>query len=220
MDRDRPDRDVRIGNVVSTMTREDGFTLSELIIVTILLGFVLAAAYAGAQVMQKGADISDQQSFVANETDEPLLQIERVAQQNLAISQVTPTHYSVTFKTDRDDDGVFDWETYTATTGGRLLWTLKRGNNPSSLTTVFSDQVVSRYNNNYSQGIPLFRFYGPSGLGTDHEYTDAQLTSTSSPMDWDGDIDRIVVTVSSSNGSVQGMDSRTVYFRNRQTPGT
>lgn len=202
------------------MSRDDGYTLSELIIVTILLGFVLAAAYAGSQVAQKGADISDQQSFVANETDEPLLQIERIGQQNVSISQPTPTHYSVTFKGDRNGDGTFDWDTYTATTDGKLLWTEKRGNNPSSLATVFANKVVSRYNRNYATGTPLFRFFGPTGAGADHEYTDSQLTSTTTPMDWDGDIERIVVTVRASDGSVTAQDSRTVYFRNRQVPGT
>ncbi|MDI6712969.1 MAG: prepilin-type N-terminal cleavage/methylation domain-containing protein [Anaerosomatales bacterium] len=185
--------------------RDDGFTLSELVAALGLLGIILAATWAGFQASHTYSRLSDRQAWFAREVSSPLLQIERVMQQQYSIDPAYPgpTPYRVKVSTDADSDGNAEvWEIQ-ATNDRRLVVTSSEFN---TVTNSYDRRPMSyawsTHNYNVQTGTPLFRFYDKAGN---------QITNM-------GDVPskaiRVVVTVVTVYDGRQFSDSRTVLFRN------
>jgi prepilin-type N-terminal cleavage/methylation domain-containing protein len=184
--------------------KDDGFTLSELVAALGLLGVILAATWAGFQASHNYSRLSDRQGWFAREVSSPLLQIERVMQQQYRIDPTYPgvTPYRIKCETDADNDGNREvWEIQ-ATTDRRLVISSAEIRQDGSYERAPSTYAWSTHNHNVQTGTPLFRFYDKAGsLITNLGDVPSKAT-------------RVVVTVVTVYDEKQFSDSKTVLFRN------
>jgi len=106
-------------------TRDDtGFTLTELMVVLLLMGFILAAVFLGIQVIRGSADASQRDAWVASNTVTPLLYIEQRIGQAVTIS-TSPNSNGTTmqFTSDPNLDGSSEQHNI-AVAGGTLTDTV------------------------------------------------------------------------------------------------
>lgn len=185
-------------------SEDDGFTLSELVAALGLLGIILAAAWAGFQASHSYSRLSDRQGWFAREVSSPLLQIERVLQQQYKIDPAYPgvTAYRIKCETDADSDGNREvWEIQ-ATSDCRLVISNSEIRQDGTYQRPPTTYAWSTHNYNVQTGTPLFRFYDKAGN---------QITNM-------GDVPskaiRAVVTIVTVYDGKQFSDSRTVLFRN------
>lgn len=183
---------------------DDGFTLSELVAALGLLGIILAATWAGFQASHNYSRLSDRQGWFAREVSAPLLQIERVLQQQYRIDSTYPgvTAYRIKCETDADNDGNREvWE-ITATADHRLVLSNAEIRQDGSYERAQISYAWSTHNYNVQTSTPLFRFYDKAGN---------LITNM-------GDVPskaiRAVVTVVTVYDGKQFSDSKTILFRN------
>jgi prepilin-type N-terminal cleavage/methylation domain-containing protein len=190
-------------DVVMTMAdrRDEGFTLTELIVVVTLITFVLAAAWATYVLVVRGRDTVDRQVWMSREVGAPLEAAERVFIQQHLIDKtyVQLGPYSCACYTDQDDDGKTEYWIFTATADGRLVMTnSEQVDRPTPRTTVWST-----HNANRAKGVALFQYI--DGFG--NPITDTtRIASDARSM-------RITVVAVRDGKTLR--DSRYVQFRNR-----
>ncbi len=184
---------------MSPHRRDDGFTLTELLVVIVLLGFVLSVAYGLLQITQVGTSAANREAWMAREVAAPLEFAERVLSQQYQIQagayQATP--YKIAILTNR---GTEHGERYVieATTDNRLLVT-------SSLqvtTPVFRTGVWSENNFNRQTGTPLFIYYDADGKPIN------DMAKVSSEARF------VEVTIVTRHDGQFFEDKRRVFFRN------
>jgi len=188
--------------------RDDrGYSLTELLVVLVLMGMVLSTAYAMFQVTSNGSRQSDREAYLAQEIGAPLGIAERVLMQNSSLYNgyvstlgrtVTPGDYLVAFRTDQDSDGHWEMHIIEATSDGRLVMTRREDvDSPTPSVYQWTD-----HNSNQTAGVPLFTYY---------DSYDATITSAA---DYSS-ARRIKVTVVAEYDGSQFSDSRDILFRNR-----
>lgn len=189
------------GNKTRTSRADEGFSLTELIIVMALLGVILAISYGGLQVVYRSHDVSERQAMFAREVGAPLLTFEEIIAQ--AVSVENPGPYSLTVLTDRDNNNVVERHVLQATTAGTLThreWLT----NTSRINTVLSnDRVWSTHNANQADVIPMFNYFDANGA----EITNMALAANA--------VRTVEVTVLVDYEGHQFSNSRTVHLRNR-----
>jgi prepilin-type N-terminal cleavage/methylation domain-containing protein len=184
---------------------DEGFSLSELVVVVGLMGIILAAAWLSYSVAFNGTRSADRESMSAKELAAPLLQCERllIQQHNILIGTIdgrviNPTPYLIAFNTDIDHDSHIETTIIEATTAGELVITT------SEVTEHGPEAVVwSTENHNQETGTPLFTYYDGNG---------AVITNMSAVK---SDARRITVTIATEYEGQAFSDSRTITFRNR-----
>lgn len=187
-----------------TVTRpraDSGFTLTELVVVLALLGFVLAVAYATFMLVRNGADMSDREAVFAQEVGAPLDIAERLLTQQFAFDSAAPGvgPYRCAFFTDRDNDGRRERYVIEATSDGKLVTSFTEEiDAPTPRAGVWSDR-----NFNVSTPTPLFRYYDQNGV---------QITAMSEVYANAYSVDVTVVT--QQDGRTLS-DTRRAFFRNR-----
>lgn len=183
--------------VVKPDMRDEGFSLTELIVVLVLLGVILAISYGGLQAVQAARAVSDRQAQFASEVSTPLNAFEEVISQALKVEQAGP--YSITVLTDADNDNFRERHQIQCTTAGLL--THKRWATDSSQvnTTLDFDAVWSDHNSNQADASALF------------EYRDADGAVTTVA----DDAKTVIVTVCVNYDGRDYQDSRTILMRNR-----
>jgi len=139
--------------------RDDGFTLTELVIVTALLAVILGVTYAGLNVVMAAQEVSDRQAIFANEVGAPLLGMEEVLQQAFAIESASA--YAITVRTDSDNDNLVERHTIAASTAGVLTHQAWKTNGLMQNTTQWINTTWSTHNINAKVGVaePLFYYY-------------------------------------------------------------
>ncbi|MHB9003711.1 MAG: prepilin-type N-terminal cleavage/methylation domain-containing protein [Coriobacteriia bacterium] len=142
------------------ITSDEGFSLTELIIVIAMLSFIMAAAYAALNAVQVSTDVSERQSVFAAEVGSPLLAIEEVLQQTLSVEVAGP--YSITVTTDVDHDNLLERHIITAGVDGTLTQLAYNTDVLSQNTTLRQNSVWSTKNRNRIDSIPLFYYYDES----------------------------------------------------------
>lgn len=143
--------------VTSRHTRDEGFSLTELIVVVALMGLLITVTYAALRAIQASTEVSDRQATFALEVGSPLLGIEEVIQQAFAIESASA--YSVTLLTDQDNNNLVERHVISANTDGTLTHRSWYTNSAMQNTTVKMDVTWSQNNVNRSQAEPLFYFY-------------------------------------------------------------
>ena len=180
---------------------EEGFSLTELIVVLVLLGVILAISYGGLQAVYVSNEVSDRQAAFAREVGTPLAAIEEVLTQALAVENPGP--YSITVLTDRDNDNVVERHQIQATTAGLVTHRTWLTNSSRVNTTLVFDSQWSENNVNLTDGVSVFKYYARDGA----EITNMATAAT--------DARTIQVTLRVDYNGHPASDSRTVLLRNR-----
>jgi len=185
--------------MVRLLRDDDGFTLTELIVVTGLLGMILAIAYAGFNVTAKGSDMSNRQSMISREIGAPLLHADRVLTQAYDFDSRFPGlgPYRCAFYTDQDGDGDAERHVIEAVGNELRISTEEENGRPYKMT------AWSTHNANRATGIPLFRYYRSDGV----EITTMGEVST--------DVKSVVMTIVVDYDGTKIQDTRTMFLRNR-----
>ncbi|PKQ29357.1 MAG: hypothetical protein CVT60_05835 [Actinobacteria bacterium HGW-Actinobacteria-10] len=142
------------------LNSDEGFSLTELVIVIAMLSFIMAAAYAALNAVHASTDVSDRQSVFAAEVGSPLLAIEEVLQQTLSVEAAGP--YSITVTTDVNHDNLLERHIITAGVDGRLTQLAYNTDVLAQNTTIRQNTVWSTKNRNRIDSIPLFYYYDES----------------------------------------------------------
>jgi prepilin-type N-terminal cleavage/methylation domain-containing protein len=176
---------------------EEGFTLTELLVVITLMGFVLGAAYSLMDIARRGSDLSNREAWTSREIGTPLLEMDRILSQQVPpLQQVGP--YSIQVRTDRDRNFHYEYYTFTANANGTLSQVVVGGNAAGTSAWSFD-------NRNLSTSTPLFTYYDIDGNDITSAGQDTIKQYAAS----------IRVTVVAEHDGRQFTDSRQVFFRNR-----
>jgi hypothetical protein len=180
---------------------DDGFTLSELIIVTGLLGFIVAAAWAGMAAISKAGTVSSNATTASHDLSIPLEQISKIVMQNTTVKSTAPNRIEVW--TDRNLDDLPELDAFYADAAGELVWESWFYDSARTTYTKHTKWVFSENNANVSSGSPLFTYYDKAGnVITDMEKAPSKTYYM-----------RAVVKVRLDDHVVDG--ARTILFRNR-----
>lgn len=189
---------------MSRLRRDDGFTLSELIVVIGLMGMILAVAWLALSLTSHGSRTADRASMSAREVAYPLLQCERllIQQHNILTGtvegrNVNPTAYLVAFNTDQDHDSHIESTIIEATAGGDLVISTSETSEHGLESVTWSTNNTNRATNT-----PLFTYFDEDGaeLAYNSITTNARSVEITIATEWDGE---------------PYSDSRMVSFRNR-----
>jgi prepilin-type N-terminal cleavage/methylation domain-containing protein len=185
---------------MTAQTRHDeGFTLTELMVVLSLLTVILGVAYLGFDVVRSGSNLSDRIAYTSREVGFPLDFMERVLIQNYGFDNTTtPTNYKVTVLTDRDNNDRSEKYIFEATSAGTL-----RVLSLEEPQTSFKTYVLSTKNTNIAQSKPLFRYY------------DANLNEITNMNNVSSLARSMTMTIVTTYDGQSFSDTRRVYFRNR-----
>ncbi len=183
--------------------RDDGFTLSELLVVIVLLGLVLGIAWNVNYYVTKVANDASREASFSAEVRTPLAYIDKLLMQNSLIESDS-TAYRLSFLTDVDLDDVLE-RTVVEVVGEEMTltrWTVdgSRVNNVPAIQTM----TLSDHNANIAQGIPLFTYFDVDG---DPITDQSQYSSNTRGVE-------TVIVVDYEDEIFQ--DSRYTYFRNRR----
>lgn len=185
------------------VTREDGITLTEMMIVLALLGMVLGTAYMAQQAIMKSNDIAERQAALTQQITYPMLLLEKIIIQNRELR--TATDYQLVCTTDKNLDGVYELNTVLATTDGRIMLRVQLLNNDGTIQSLVSQNYIGQNNTNVSSGTPMFKY-----LMIDHGAV------VEVPADQRADKTQFVdMTIRATYKQATLEESRTIQFRNR-----
>lgn len=177
-----------------------GYTLTEMLVVIGLLGFVVGGAYALFHLARTGTDMSDKQAWTSREIGQPLEHMERLLSQQVP-PLITGDAYVCEIKTDQDRDNHYEYHRFEATADGRLVERVyELVDNPTPRTVVWSQN-----NTNRATGRRIFTYYDIAGnnlQGQQPLYVQQYAASV------------VIEVVTDRDGDVYS-DSRQVFFRNR-----
>lgn len=188
--------------------RDDrGFTLTELIVVMVLLLVVMGVVYLSSYAMLQAGRASDRQARFTNEVASPLLAIDEILVQVVSgregIMDASP--YRMVVLTDRDMNNLVERTTIEARADGVLrLRSEELNSQRTAVVRVFQDWVITRHNVNVAQGTPLFRYFNASR---------SEITLMSEVA---SDARSVLVTLSASHEGRVLTDSRRIQFRLRR----
>ncbi|MDZ4063162.1 MAG: prepilin-type N-terminal cleavage/methylation domain-containing protein [Coriobacteriia bacterium] len=143
--------------MVGRLTDDRGFSLTELITVTVLLGVVLSISYGAMVAVYRGTDVSERQATISRESAAPLGAMEEIISQ--AISVDTANAYTMTVLTDRDNDKVIERHIFTADFKSTLTQVTWLTNASRVNTTRIGNVTWSRNNRNVARTQPLMYYY-------------------------------------------------------------
>lgn len=150
--------------MVVRLTDDDGFSLTELITVTVLLGVVLSISYGAMVAVYRGTGVSERQATMSREAAAPLSAMEEIISQ--AISVDTANAYTTSVQTDRDNDGVHERHIFTANSDGTLTQVTWLTNDSRVNTTQIGNVTWSSNNRNVARTQPLIYYYDRSRART------------------------------------------------------
>ncbi len=147
--------------VRATDNHDEGFSLTELIVVLALLGVILGISYGGMQAVYASREVSDRQAAFSSEVSTPLNAFEEVICQALKVEQAGP--YSITVLTDANNDNLRERHQIQCTTGGTVTHRRWATNSSQVNTTLEFDAVWSEHNTNQGDAVPMFIYRDKDG---------------------------------------------------------
>lgn len=178
--------------------RDDrGFTLTELLVVLALMGFVIGAAYMALDFTYRAQAVAETQSDFARSVAGPLNVMDTAFSQNTLLTGTTPFDpYFATIRLPADYAGIAQERTYTAGSDGTLVERVYQvsGTNKTLLRTA----VWATTNSNRQLAKPMFLYFRGSVPATNAATAD-----------------NVVIDVWTVREGRQFHDTRRVHFRNR-----
>lgn len=190
----------------SLRVNDEGFSLSEMLVVIALLGLVLMGAWALFRLTSVGVTQSNQQAWISREIGQPLERLERsFSQQSPPMLEIDVNGYFCKIRTDADRDNFYEVHRYEATTDGKLVEAYYEENGVPAYVYTPEMRKLSDFNSNRATNTRLFQYFNSAGAdisGTG--VVNIQQTATS-----------IVVTIVTEHDGKEYSDSRQIYFRNK-----
>ncbi|MDZ4169138.1 MAG: prepilin-type N-terminal cleavage/methylation domain-containing protein [Coriobacteriia bacterium] len=176
---------------------DSGLSLTELLVVLALMGFVLALTYMSIDFGYRSQEVAEAQSQYARDVNYPLQAMDHSFSQRVAVSGFVMNANTATIRLPSTYTTGFPQEhTFTANTDGTLTQQIHTVN--GATRTLVRTVILSRTNANRSSNTALFAYYNGSA------------TATNAAI-----IDNVRITVVSNRGSATFRDTRRVYFRNQ-----
>ena len=135
-----------------------GFSLTELIVVLVLLGVVLSISYGAMLAVFSASDVASKQAVFASEVGSPLHVIEKMVTQATVVEEAED--YSVTFLTDRDRDNLVERHLIEALADGTLRHRTWLTDSSRTNISLAFDATWSENNVNQQEALPLVYYYG------------------------------------------------------------
>lgn len=175
-----------------------GLSLVELVVVTALLGFVLAAVYMVIQFAYRSQDVANAQSHFTREISGPVRIMDASFSQSVPPAFGTaydPYRVLLRMPTDYQPGKIYTHE-YSATTDGRLIQRVYTVVGTTSTLVRTTDW--SEHNANRSLNVPLFTYYDGSVVTSNVVAADS-----------------VVIEIATRFEGQTYRDKRRVAFRNR-----
>lgn len=177
---------------------DSGLSLTELVVVIALMGFVLAVVYMGQQFAYRAQDTADRQNRITQDITAPIRAIDKSFSQSLVPPFGTnpePYHALLRMPVDYMPGQTYEYD-YLATTDGRIVEAVYRI--AGTTRTKVREAVLTSSNANRTLNVPLFTYYKGSTVTTN------VITA-----------DSVVVEVASTYQGTTYRDKRRISFRNR-----
>jgi len=187
--------------VTSTHKRQEGFSLTELLVVLTLMGVLFAASYGGILTTFKGREVSDRQAYFAREVSTPLLIAEKILSQAITIEDAGD--YTLTVLTDRDNDKVMERHIFTVDAQGRFIEEIWMTDSTRDNTALLDRNVWSTNIVNVAKSQSLFYYY------------DGDLTRIDDVSLVSDEVKSVDVNIAVEYDGEVFRGTRTVFFRNR-----
>ncbi len=176
---------------------DSGLSLVEMLVVTLLMGFVLSVVYLGIQFGYRATAVAETQSQFARNVTAPLTAMDASFSQRVPIAGFTMDPYVATVRMPADyRPGTVEEHTWAANTDGTLTQQIHRVS--GTTRTLVRTVTWSRENANRAVSRPMFTYYNGSVLATNVAL-----------------MDNVVITVATRRDGTTFADSRRVFFRNR-----
>ncbi len=181
--------------------RDEGFSLTELLVVLGIMGVVITGAYSLSTVTKRAADVSEIESAFAHEIGTALQLSEIYLQQNIELDEWGD--YRLVCFVDRDLDGFSERVTIEAESDGTLSLSVWDTDVQHVNTTERIDFLMSEHSVNVANGNPLFTYLA----------ADASVITTLDARA--SDTRSVIVNVEIEVDGDTMNDERTIFFRNR-----
>jgi prepilin-type N-terminal cleavage/methylation domain-containing protein len=179
------------------LTDDRGISLTEMLVVTILMGLVLAVAYAGIQFAYGATATAETQSRFAREVTVPMNIMDHAFSQRVPQAGWTMQSYTATLRmpADYSPGKVLEYE-FTANSNGTLVQNVFQISGTTK--TLVRTTTWSTTNSNVASNLPLFSYYNGS------------VPATNVAL-----VNNVVLKVATEQNGREFVDSRRVFFRNR-----
>lgn len=159
-----------------TYASDEGFSLTEMLVVLSLMGIVLVGSYAALNLSNRAVEIARRNSYQSTAITQPMQNFDVVLSQNTMVENTAsyPSNgYRLSCFTDQNNDGIRERHIISANTDGTLTETVYRvsaaGVNTTLVrTTVWQANTASEpraRNVNVLKGVPLFTYYSRDASG-------------------------------------------------------
>lgn len=183
---------------------EEGTSFIEVMIVSVILIFVLAAVWNLNSVISYEYTADKMSSDSVLSASSPLWGMDRIVSQNIMLE--TYTSYALTVLTDTNLDALPERTIYSYNSGTHTLSYVTWNTSTARInTTRKSSGVVSTQLWNGYYGTPIFVYYDSAGV---------QITDTSKTQSDTRSV-KVQFRISNDAGKTDYANSRTILFRNR-----
>lgn len=177
---------------------DEGFTLTEMLVVVTIMGVVLAAAIAAASIVESSNEVTIRQAQFSSDVSSPLHVMDKAFSQNTTIT--AGTAYSVTMQMPRETGSTtYKRYIFEATTAGQITQSVYQVSNSTGIATLANTHVWSSNNVNRSGNHALFTWIKADG------------TQTNLPSQ----ANSVIIEVFTDNDGHEFTGKRQVFFRNR-----
>jgi len=181
---------------------DDGFSLTELLVVTVLMGLVLSLAWNFNQLVSRASAQSERETWLSAEVRTPMMYIDKLLMQNAQIEPVSGD-YSISFFTDVNLDDVRERNVIKVENGELTLTRWNVDGTNTNIGAPIQATTLSRNNVNVSEGQPLFT------------YLDSEGVVITNPDAYAGSARSIRTTIVAEHNGKTLDDSRETFLRNR-----
>lgn len=176
---------------------DSGISLAEMLVVTALMGFVLAIVYMAIQFGYRAQAVAETQARFARDVTAPLNVMDTSFSQRVPLMGWTMQPYTATLRMPNDyKPGTIEEHTFTANADGTLVQQIHTVN--GGTRTLVRTATWSTANANRSRNVPMFTYFNGA------------VNATSTAI-----VDNVVIRIVTVNDGREFTDARRVYLRNR-----